>query len=388
VTDRGVVEADAAIVTLPLGVLKAGAVTFDPPLPPAKIDAIQRVGMGSLTKIIAWFDEPFWDRSQYVFGSHRDHVIDGYPTTVLNLWATHRLPVLAMVIGGVKAREIERWPADQIQQWTTGVLGTIFGAAAAAPSRVAVTRWNTDPYARGAYAYMTHGASPADLDALADPVGDTLCFAGEHTSRQHWGCAHGAYTSGLREAARLVGDPSIVPPRHFTENRRWRDMMLRASRFFNLVSRSIETDEMTRRLEVLKASEVFSLVPENEMKVLASMFQVATFEDGAMICRQGDVANRAYLIVSGAIEVLRDDRAIARMERGGVFGEYGMLADAVRTATVIARGPTELLALDYQRFRSFLLAFPESMLALMKITVDRLLHQSQATSGSTDGSRT
>jgi CRP-like cAMP-binding protein len=42
------------------------------------------------------------------------------------------------------------------------------------------------------------------------------------------------------------------------------------------------------------------------------------------------------------------------------------------TATVTARGATRALALDYQRFHRFLLAFPECALALLKLTVGRL----------------
>jgi CRP-like cAMP-binding protein len=45
----------------------------------------------------------------------------------------------------------------------------------------------------------------------------------------------------------------------------------------------------------------------------------------------------------------------------------------VRTATLVARGPCRALALDYQRFQRFLLAFPESALALLKLTVKQLL---------------
>jgi monoamine oxidase len=373
VTNHGVIDADVVIVTLPLGVLKAGGVSFVPPLPAAKQAAIDRLGMGALTKVVAWFDEPFWDRHQYVVGRHRLCLRDGSPTTVLNLWATHRLPALVIVIGGETARAIESASNQATRDWATAVVRDVFGTDAAVPARVAVTGWNGDPYSRGAYSFITHGASPADLEVLAEPVGDTLLFAGEHTNRHHWGCAHGAYTSGLREAARIAGDPSIVPPRHFTENKRWRDMMLRASRFFNLVSRSIETDEMRRRLGVLQASDVFSIVPEAEIKVLAPMFQTATFESGGVICREGDTANQVFVIADGDVDIVVGGRSVARLGRGGVFGEYGMFEEGVRTATVVAHTPTSLLTLDYQRFRSFLLAFPEAMLALMKLTVNRLL---------------
>lgn len=43
-------QADAVLVTVPLGVLKRGAIAFDPPLPAAKQDVIQRLGFGVLNK--------------------------------------------------------------------------------------------------------------------------------------------------------------------------------------------------------------------------------------------------------------------------------------------------------------------------------------------------
>ena len=81
---------------------------------------------------------------------------------------------------------------------------------------------------------MAVGATPADIDALAEPIDDRLFFAGEATYRHHWATTHGAYVSGLREAARICRrsqHPSAAP---LHENRRWRRSMLRASRFFNV----------------------------------------------------------------------------------------------------------------------------------------------------------
>ncbi len=52
---------DAVIVTLPIGVLQAGTVRFDPPLPNEKQDAIGKLGLGLLNKLYLKFDRPFWD---------------------------------------------------------------------------------------------------------------------------------------------------------------------------------------------------------------------------------------------------------------------------------------------------------------------------------------
>jgi polyamine oxidase len=53
------------------------------------------------------------------------------------------------------------------------------------------------------------GASPADADLLGEPVGGRLLFAGEHTQSARMAYADGAMTSGIREAKRLLGLPSV-----------------------------------------------------------------------------------------------------------------------------------------------------------------------------------
>ena len=47
----GMLRAKRAIVTVPLGVLKAGDVVFEPPLPETKADAIKSLGFGVLDKV-------------------------------------------------------------------------------------------------------------------------------------------------------------------------------------------------------------------------------------------------------------------------------------------------------------------------------------------------
>jgi polyamine oxidase len=61
--------AEYVVCTLPLGVLKAGTVMFDPPLSAPKRSAIERIGFGLLDKIVLLFDAPFWgDESLDGFG--------------------------------------------------------------------------------------------------------------------------------------------------------------------------------------------------------------------------------------------------------------------------------------------------------------------------------
>jgi monoamine oxidase/CRP-like cAMP-binding protein len=372
VTDQGPLDADAVIVTVPLGVLKAGAIGFFPPLPSAKRDAIARLGMGSFAKVVVTFERPFWRREQYVFG-HAGAAVAQRPTMLVNLWKTHRIPALVALAGGSLACSIERWDEETLRRWTMELLRDVFGAEVPAPLRIERTSWGTDPFSRGAYSFVAVGSTPDDIETLAEPVAGSVFFAGEATYRHHWAAAHGAVASGLREAARLLRDPTLLPTRIVTENRRWRDMMMRATRLLNVLSSKLPPDELRQRMELLADSDVFSVVPSSEVAALATMFQPVTFAAREVICRAGDRAQQVFVVASGELEVLdHDGQLIATLGRGRVVGEYGAFHSGVRTATVVAREDASALALDYQRFERFLLAFPESALALLKLTIARL----------------
>jgi monoamine oxidase len=369
-------DVDAVIVTLPLGVLQHGSVSFSPVLPAEKQSAIARLGMGTLAKVVLRFDDVFWPRDQYVFG-YLVEPVNGQPTMLINLWKTHRVPALVVLAGGSLGRKLESDPIEATEAWAMRAVRNVFGADAPDPASVQRTNWHVDPFARGAYSYVAVGSTPADINVLAAPVDDRVFFAGEATYRHHWAGAHGAVASGYREAARILGDPSVLPQRAFAENRRWRDTMMRASRLLNVLSSSTAPEEIAARVAILERSPLFSAVPSNELRALVAMFEPVTFEAGATICAEGDLADCVYVIDRGEVEVrVVGGHVASRRGRGGVVGEYGLFEAGHRTATVVATSDVRALKLDYHRFQRFLLAFPEALYALLKLTVSQLVSQS------------
>lgn len=59
--DPFVMSGDAVVVSVPLGILKAKTIAFDPPLPTRKEEAIARLGYGTLNKVALIFSKRFWD---------------------------------------------------------------------------------------------------------------------------------------------------------------------------------------------------------------------------------------------------------------------------------------------------------------------------------------
>ena len=94
-------------------------------------------------------------------------------------------------------------------RWVTGMIAEALGSPCPDPVAIAVTGWAADPYAAGAYTHVPPGYANADLDLLGTPVAGRLLFAGEHTQSARVGYADGAMTSGIREAKRLLGAPSV-----------------------------------------------------------------------------------------------------------------------------------------------------------------------------------
>jgi hypothetical protein len=377
--DRGVVvtptesfEAATVVVTVPLGVLKSGSIQFVPPLPENKRNAIQHIGVGTLAKVALRFERAWWgDDDQYVVGVACPPV-DDWPTMILNASATHHEPVLVVLAGGALGRWIETAPTDAVYDWSVRLLKTTYGSHAVAPVRIDRTQWSTDPYSLGSYSAMTVGASSADVAALGEPIG-RLHFAGEATSASSWATAHGAVTSGRREAARIAGDPSIAADRFIAETRRWRRQQQRVMRFHNAVSSMLSAEQLAQRLEVLRLNPAFDDVPQRDLEALASMFEERSVVPGERVCTMGEQATEMFVVAKGTVAiVLADGTTPATMTVGHIVGEIGLFMDRERTADVVATSSCTILALDYERFRRFLLAFPEAALASVGASIARI----------------
>ena len=204
VTSHSEFTADLVLVTLPLGVLKAGSVTFVPELPASTKQAISGLEMGVLNKCYLKFSEAFWpndiDWMEYIPEQH------GEWTEWVSLMRTTGQPILLGFNAGDRGREIESWTDPEIVASAMETLRKIFGNQIPALVDFQITRWASDPLARGSYSFNPVGAKPALRGQLAAPFNGTLFFAGEATEREYFGTAHGAYLSGIRAADQMLED--------------------------------------------------------------------------------------------------------------------------------------------------------------------------------------
>ena len=197
-TTRGPVQGDRVIVTLPLGVLKAGGVRFQPALPEDQQAAIGRMAMGALGKIALVFPRIFWDNEMQNFGQIKadtKRMIEFY-----NLHPVVGKPALFTLTHGDHTRALERGPEAAAVNFAFNELKEIHGNRIPRPVGFTRTTWTVDPFAYGSYSLIPPGASASDRKLLRRPVGERLFFAGEHTNSRYPSTVHGAFFSGMRAA--------------------------------------------------------------------------------------------------------------------------------------------------------------------------------------------
>ncbi|GMH67686.1 hypothetical protein TL16_g04745 [Triparma laevis f. inornata] len=217
--------ADACIVTLPLGVLKAGCASFrglllggggegeekntakecnseDSDSEESEEDphVLYRVPMDNARKLPEALETPF--------------IVNLKPVTGEN--------ILAAYLTTASAALLEEKSNEEIQVHILKILGSMYGEETVKAANVTdceVSRWASDEFACGSYSYMPANASPRDRAVLSKAEGP-LFFAGEHTSHGPFirnsntneggypSTVYGAYLSGERaasEAAKLLG---------------------------------------------------------------------------------------------------------------------------------------------------------------------------------------
>jgi CRP-like cAMP-binding protein/ribonuclease BN (tRNA processing enzyme) len=99
-------------------------------------------------------------------------------------------------------------------------------------------------------------------------------------------------------------------------------------------------------LETLSASPLFARLPMAERVQLAGQVTLRSWDGGETIVQENDLADLAYIVHSGLVDIVRGDQLLKVVGRGTCVGERGVLHGHRRNATMLARGPVQLLCLD------------------------------------------
>ncbi len=199
-------EADKVLITVPLSVLKARTIQFDPPLPQEKTTAIESIGIGAGMKVFLQFNKRFWpDDLQFICGGAHCPWYE----TVQN--SPEDQPILKAYLMSSYARKLSQLSEEECIQLLLDELDDAFAEMKPSEAFVKGKRvdWGKEPYIWGAYSY----ASPNSLgqrEVLAQPVSNKLYFAGEATNfKGAPATVHGAMESAAWAVEQMLGGEGV-----------------------------------------------------------------------------------------------------------------------------------------------------------------------------------
>ncbi|KAI0820503.1 amine oxidase [Trametes gibbosa] len=195
--DQTKLVGDYVLCTFSLGVLQHDDVQFVPPLPQWKREAIHSMAMGTYTKIFIQFPHKFWFDSEMAL--YADHERGRYP-----IWQSldHSglflgSGIIMTTVTGDFSRRIESMSDFAVQEEVLSVLRTMYpNATIPDPVDFHFKRWNSDPLFRGSFSNWPANFLSEHQVNLRANVGQRLWFAGEATSKKHFGYLHGALSEG------------------------------------------------------------------------------------------------------------------------------------------------------------------------------------------------
>jgi len=206
-TAAGAISASTAIVTVPTNVIASGAFKFSPD----RRDLFARLPLGSYDRIaLELLGNPL--------GLESDDLVfekSGNSHTAALLGNVGGTPLCFVDVAGAFGRDLsaqgESAMFDFAAEWLSGLYGSEIKKAI---GRKQATRWNTAPYALGAWSAAPPGAQSVRRP-LMDRLADDVWYAGEAAHETLWGTLGGAWESGERAAdavlRRLGGIKQAAP---------------------------------------------------------------------------------------------------------------------------------------------------------------------------------
>ncbi len=141
-------------------------------------------------------------------------------------------------------------------------------------------------------------------------------------------------------------------------------------------------------VDLLVRVPVFSTLEREDLERVAELAVPRTFDSGQVVFRKGDSSDTCYVVRAGHARAVRehpDGRTItlATFGPGDIFGELAMFEDELRSATVEAVHPTEVVAILGRDMRRLMGEHPEISIRLvvalgrrLRETNERLAKQS------------
>jgi CRP/FNR family transcriptional regulator, cyclic AMP receptor protein len=132
------------------------------------------------------------------------------------------------------------------------------------------------------------------------------------------------------------------------------------------------------KIAMLGSMPLFEGVVAEDLGGIADRTVEVDYGAGGVIVREGEIGTGFFVVVSGAVRVIRDGETVSTLGPGEFFGELSVLDHRPRNAQVVAAEPTACLALASWDLETVITEQPRVALAMLRVLAGRLRDVSEA----------
>ena len=131
------------------------------------------------------------------------------------------------------------------------------------------------------------------------------------------------------------------------------------------------------KVKLLKRIQLFSDLHRPSLKKIADLVEETEYQKGHYIFKKGDEGDAVYIIAKGTVSVRDGEFVLSVLKEGEVFGEYSLIDNKARSASILADEPVRLLRLSHQDFSRLMENNREILHGLLHMFVKRLRYQDE-----------
>jgi CRP-like cAMP-binding protein len=133
-----------------------------------------------------------------------------------------------------------------------------------------------------------------------------------------------------------------------------------------------EIEVLNERAELLAKSSVFAGLNHDAMLQLAALISNKTARAQELIFKKGDDGDEMYIIINGEVRVHDGNHVIVKLKAGDIFGEYALIDNEKRSASVTAETVCEFLVLKRADFSMMVSTQQGIMLGMLQAQIKRM----------------
>ena len=130
--------------------------------------------------------------------------------------------------------------------------------------------------------------------------------------------------------------------------------------------------QLSFRVKIIQQVEIFSLLSENLLEEVAAQIRTYNLQEDETVFQKGDKGESMYIIVDGRVKIHDDGHVFGFLAAGECFGEYTLVDEEERSASVTATEPTTLYKVDQKVFQELIKTNSTFTNSVLKVLIKRL----------------